>query len=121
MDSFGKRLSLRMREKKITNRELAEAIGVHASAVSLYVKDKGMPRMDVFMRIIELLGCSCDYLLRGVESVDQQPDKSVEYLVKLNQVNERLIDKLEEELTAYKTKSKQRGLHDGGENHAAAQ
>lgn len=64
------------REKSgLTQRDLAVAIGVDQSAVSLWEIGKTRPRAKLLLRLAEILGCSVDELLRP-DSVDDQEVKA---------------------------------------------
>lgn len=53
------------REKSgLTQRDLAVAIGVDQSAVSLWEIGKTQPRAKLLPRLAEILGCTVDELLR---------------------------------------------------------
>lgn len=54
-----------LREKKgLTQKDLANSLGVDQSAVSLWKKGKTMPRADVAIRITQLLDCTLDDIYR---------------------------------------------------------
>ena len=60
--SFAKRLKQVMDEKRMTQVELAAAIGKGKSSVSQYLSGKNIPKEDVQKRIAEVLGCTVDFL-----------------------------------------------------------
>jgi transcriptional regulator with XRE-family HTH domain len=63
MNIFKKRLRAILCQQKIDQRELAEVIGVSNRAVSAYVTGKSYPSMENFIKIVEFLDVSADYLL----------------------------------------------------------
>jgi len=68
MDSqFGKRLAHARAAKNLTQRELAETIGITWSQISRYEAGKAKPRLAVLLKLAEALGKTADDLT-GVES-----------------------------------------------------
>ncbi len=63
---FGERLSKVMKEKNITQKELAKKIGLTREAVANYTSnEQSIPTTGKLMKICETLDCSSDYLLFG--------------------------------------------------------
>ena len=63
---FGERLSKVMKEKKITQKELAKKIGLTREAVANYTSnEQSIPTTGKLMKICKALDCSSDYLLFG--------------------------------------------------------
>lgn len=68
MDSqFGKRLAHARAAKNLTQRELADTIGITWSQISRYEAGKAKPRLAVLLKLAEALGKTADDLT-GVES-----------------------------------------------------
>lgn len=59
---FGERLLLVLKEKEITQRELAEKININETALSRYVNGSRKPRMDTLVNIARALNVSVEYL-----------------------------------------------------------
>lgn len=59
---FGGRLMLVLKEKEITQRELAEKIKINETALSRYVNGSRKPRMDILVNIARALNVSVEYL-----------------------------------------------------------
>lgn len=83
MDIFIKRLQELLDEKDMTQRELAERIGVTEVTISRYINGERKPRIDIIGKIAEVFGVSIDYLLgysnirnpyNNVKSDDQQSE-----------------------------------------------
>ncbi|MDN5277313.1 MAG: hypothetical protein PWR01_1278 [Clostridiales bacterium] len=83
MDIFIKRLQELLDEKDMTQRELAERIGVTEVTISRYINGERKPRIDIIGKIAEVFGVSIDYLLgysnirnpyNNVKSNDQQSE-----------------------------------------------
>lgn len=60
---FTENLNRLVKEREISNVELADSIGVTSAAVSLWRTGKGMPRMDKIDKICEFFGVGRDELL----------------------------------------------------------
>lgn len=59
---FGERLLLVLKEREITQRELAEKININETALSRYVNGSRKPRMDILVNIARALNVSVEYL-----------------------------------------------------------
>ena len=59
---FGERLLLVLKERAITQRELAEKININETALSRYVNGSRKPRMDILVNIARALNVSVEYL-----------------------------------------------------------
>ena len=66
--NFSKNLNYLINREKLTQREVAAALGVSISSISLWVKGKTIPRMDKIDKIAELFGVQrSDLLENGTE------------------------------------------------------
>jgi len=54
---------------KLTQQQLAEALGVTAQHISAIEKDKRAPSLDSLARLAEELGVTVDFLVTGKEGV----------------------------------------------------
>ena len=63
MNSLGERLRLLRTGKRITQKQLAERIGVTKSIISAYENDTRQPSYDVLVKLALLFGTTADYLL----------------------------------------------------------
>lgn len=71
MDSaFGKRLARARAASNMTQRELADAVGITWSQISRYEAGKASPRLAVLMKLAEALGVSLDDLSASPDSDD---------------------------------------------------
>ena len=65
---FATRLKALRKQKKMKQAELADAIGVRQTAVSQWELKKTYPKkIDYYIKLAEILGCSMDYLM-GLET-----------------------------------------------------
>ncbi len=68
--SFGDRITLLRKKKKITQQQLAEQVGISAKELSDYEGDAASPPLNVAIRIADILDTSLDFLACRV---DEQP------------------------------------------------
>ena len=61
--SFPKQLKILLKENKITQKQLADALGIPASTLSSYVQGTNAPSLDTLVSIAEFFKVSTDYLL----------------------------------------------------------
>lgn len=75
MSDFGTRLKATRKQKKITQKELADALGVAQSTIANYETNLRMPSMSVLRDIADYLNVSADMLL----SIKNEPsDQTIE-------------------------------------------
>jgi transcriptional regulator with XRE-family HTH domain len=67
--SLGKRINERRKTLKITQQELATALGVTPQHISAIEQDQNSPSLSLLPRLAEELGVTVDYLLTGKEEV----------------------------------------------------
>jgi transcriptional regulator with XRE-family HTH domain len=69
--TFIERLEMLLKEKGISQKSLAEYIGIRNPSISEWKKEGTIPRADIAIKIAEYLNVSVEYLITGVE-----PDNS---------------------------------------------
>ncbi|MBR9689137.1 helix-turn-helix transcriptional regulator [Bacillus cereus] len=91
--TMGSRIKQVRKEKDMKQYELAEAIGVNFTAISLYESDKREPRRDILEKIARVTNVSVDYLYGLSEHKTLDKDKSdkvskeaVELMEKINKL-----------------------------------
>lgn len=67
--TLGQRVRKRRQTMKLTQQQLAEALGVTAQHISAIEKDKRAPSLDSLARLAEELGVTVDFLVTGKEGV----------------------------------------------------
>ncbi len=67
--SLGQRIRIKRQSLKITQQELAQAIGMTPQHISAIEQDKWSPSLAILPKLAEVLGVSTDYLLSGKEGV----------------------------------------------------
>lgn len=72
--SLGSRLSTIRKERKISQVDLAEQIGVHPNVLGRYEREEATPSVDMAAKLADSLGVSLDYL---VGNTDIELDKSI--------------------------------------------
>jgi transcriptional regulator with XRE-family HTH domain len=66
-DKFGDSLKKIRTEKKVSQQELADMIGMHSTHISRYERNQAAPSIDVVQKIAESLDVSIDTLIYGNE------------------------------------------------------
>ena len=64
--STGTRRAQARKKQHLTQEQLAEQLGVTRQSVSRWESDAAYPETDKLVRLAQLFGVSCDYLLQGV-------------------------------------------------------
>ena len=72
---FAIRLSEQMKEREMTQTQVAEYLGVQRQTVSLYTKGQALPDISTLAKITELFDVSADYLLGITETATFDTDK----------------------------------------------
>lgn len=67
--SLGERTRKRRQVLKLTQHELAEALGLTSQHISAIEQDKRSPSLAILARLAEELGVTVDYLVTGKEGV----------------------------------------------------
>ena len=65
METLGTRLKALRKTKKVTQQQVADAIGVSKTSVIYWEKDENLPKHDSLMALASTLGVTSDYLLNG--------------------------------------------------------
>ena len=68
--TFGKRLKGLMKERGITNAELADVVGVSEKLVERWCEGLSAPRIDRLILIVKLFGVRVDYMFGMVDDYD---------------------------------------------------
>ena len=72
--SMGSKLAQARRKNNLTQEQLAQQLGVTRQAVSRWESDAAYPETDKIVRMSQLLGVSCDWLLRdGADDAGNGP------------------------------------------------
>lgn len=71
---FAKQLLSLRKEKKISQGELADKVGIHPNVLGRYEREEANPSIEIAAKLAETLGVSLDYL---VGATDQKLDKSI--------------------------------------------
>lgn len=89
---FGERLALVRKKKKVSQDELAKAIGVHAPVIGRYERNEVKPSVDVATKMAEALTVSLDYLVGLVEDeLDNSITKKILSIQSLNEEDKKMM------------------------------
>ena len=91
---FGERLASIIKEKRISQKELANAVGVTEAALSHYIKGDRIPRSCTLAKIAELLGTTSDFLMNGIASNVQEEIGYAVRLIARNAKDMTSVDKM---------------------------
>lgn len=78
---FGKRLELLMKEKNLSQVQLADALEIKKQSINNYLKGKSRPELDVLMRFADFFECSVDYLLGREDFRNYQHMKTYDEMI----------------------------------------
>ncbi|WP_312049182.1 LexA family protein [Acinetobacter courvalinii] len=65
METLGIRLKQLRKERKFTQQQLADKVGVSKTSIIYWEKDENIPKHDSLVALANTLGCSIQYLLDG--------------------------------------------------------
>lgn len=63
MKDFGDNLDIVLHDYGMTQKELADELGISKSAISQYINGSRMPSLDIFVNIVRILSCEYDDLI----------------------------------------------------------
>lgn len=64
---IGARIKSKRASRRITQKELAEKVGISAAAINKFEKGKKKPSTNVLLKIAEVLDTTTDYMLLGTK------------------------------------------------------
>lgn len=64
---FSERLALELKGCKLTQKQIAEELGIDNSNITKWKRGEYLPSLDVFCKLCQLLDVSADYLLGLVD------------------------------------------------------
>lgn len=70
--TMGEKINEVLKERKMSQRDLANKIGVDETTLSRYISDSRQPRLDVLIKIARALDVSVEYLIGTVEKEDKE-------------------------------------------------
>jgi len=96
--NLGKRIKQRRQILKITQQELAQALGLTPQHISAIEQDKRTPSIACLAKLAEELGVSIDYLVSGKEGIITDTIPAIKADKRLNLKVKRALIALVEEL-----------------------
>ena len=76
MMNIADRIQSLRKQKGMSQIELADAIGVSRQAVSKWESEQAIPDLDKIIAMSEIFGTTTDYLLKGIEPLDGDPNEA---------------------------------------------
>lgn len=65
METLGIRLKQLRKDRKLTQQQLADKVGVSKTSIIYWEKDENIPKHDSLVALADTLGCNIQYLLNG--------------------------------------------------------
>jgi transcriptional regulator with XRE-family HTH domain len=91
---YGNRIAQLRDEKRLTQEELAQKIGINRAALSHYENNRREPDYETLQRIASYFQVSIDYLMGGVQDTPKITDPDVKQFVDgLELSDQALLDK----------------------------
>ena len=78
METIGDRLKNLRKENKLTQKDMAEKLGIHPNTISMYEKGNRNIPSTMIKKISDTFNVSTDYLLRGEEKKKKQEFSSLD-------------------------------------------
>ena len=73
---LGKRLRQLRKTKKLTQKQVAERVGVTRTVLSQYENDHTAPSLEVLVKLANQFGVSTDYLLDNISPSEQSKEEA---------------------------------------------
>lgn len=70
MNTVGSRIKFRRRQLKLTQKDVAEYLGISASAVTQWERDATDPASDNLLKLAQVLSCSPEWIMSGEGEID---------------------------------------------------
>ena len=93
--TFGERLVESLKRRDLTQKELAEMIGVTPTRLNYWIKDKRQPDVEYIKKLASALRVSGDYLVGNMEELSRKAKELDRFLLKYEQLDEhgkRLVE-----------------------------
>lgn len=68
--TFGEKVTIARKQKKLTQTELADATGTSRDIIGKYERDESKPSIEIAARIADVLDSSLDFLIRDINPED---------------------------------------------------
>lgn len=107
--SFGDRITLLRKKKKLTQDQLADQVGISAKELSQYEEDSASPPLNIAIRIADVLDTSLDFLACRV---DEQPSlQLLKWSAEIDDLSDQTKNVLFEALDAIINYDKVKGVY----------
>ena len=88
-EEIGKFISIKRKEKKLTQKELADKLNISEKTISKWETGNGLPEISNMQSLCEILDITITELLNGTES--KKEDKVIEYIKYKDKHNKRVL------------------------------
>jgi len=78
---FGEKLSILLKQKRMTQKSLADELKVNVQAINRYIKSSRQPRLDFIKKVAKCLGVPVSYFVNDYAevAVDKEENKVTDY------------------------------------------
>jgi len=90
---FQERFETLLKAKSISQKELAERIGIRRPLISEWKRNKSFPYADVAVKISKILGVSVEYMITGTDATGLSQDERelVEKFKNISKENKKIV------------------------------
>ena len=91
--SVGERIIELRKQNKVSQVQIAEALGISRQAVSKWENDLSVPDMNNLIRLADLLDTDTEYLVTGVQSKLKASPSVVHVVQKVDNIVEKVVER----------------------------
>lgn len=92
METKGKRIRNCMRQKAITQQQLANALGVYPSAVAKWLADENQPSDEYIVAMAKIFGVEPEYIWSGRNPITDDVDEVAQKYANLSERDKGVVD-----------------------------
>ena len=92
METKGRRIRNCMRQKAITQQQLANALGVYPSAVAKWLADENQPSDEYIVAMAKIFGVEPEYIWSGRNPITDDVDEVAQKYAGLSERDKGVVD-----------------------------